>query len=94
VARAEAVSAHPVPCWLWVEPEVVESHCAEWFPGDNADEMEAGLAVPDALWEDVDFIDNARERLEEAYGYVSATMMTTFLRAIHAELRARAGEAA
>ena len=85
------MSATVVKVWLWVEPEVIESHCAERFPGDNADEMEAGLAVPDALWGDAEFIDEARGRLEDAYGYVSAVMMTAFLTAIHAELRARAG---
>ena len=86
--------ANVVPCWLWVEPEVIESHCAERFPGDHADEMEAGLAVPDALWENAEFIDDACKRLEEAYGYVSATMMSAFLAAIHTELRARTDGAA
>lgn len=53
------------------------------------------LAVPDALWTDADFlaaiVDRADAEVESGYEGPSSEL---YLAAIHAELRARAGEGA
>jgi len=90
------VSAPVVPvvkCVIWDNSgtlEMVSHEIADVIR--HSTDMPA-LAVPDALWHDVDFLRAVSVRAHELAGWDYPTA-NSFLVAIHAELRARADGAA
>jgi hypothetical protein len=51
----------------------------------------SALAVPDALWGQLTFIESVRTRFGLQYGWPNLNQCAALIAAIHAELRARAG---
>jgi hypothetical protein len=93
VARAEAVSAGVVRCEI--VPSMTITGCGAPEQTDARVQPDTGvwvaaLAVPDLLWGEADFMAAVWQRVN----YSDPGIVIQTIDAIHAELRARAGEAA
>jgi hypothetical protein len=76
-----------VACSIWMNTDGKPSVVRREYPQPRI----PALAVPDALWGQLTFIESVRTRFGLQYGWPNLNQCAALIAAIHDELRERAG---